>query len=262
MELQLNGKVVVITGGAGGIGTAIARAFAQEGATVAICDISEEKLAQTASDFAQQGIALYTKPVDVTVPSQLEAIAQDVETDLGSLDVWINNAGILAPTAFFDITESLWDKIFAVNVKHTFFGTMAAAQRMKKRGGVILNTCSSAYFMPASMGIHYSATKSAIASITRTTAGVLAPYGIRVNAVAPGTVMTPMMANDPPRALGNALQRPANPEEIADAFVYLASDHASYITATVLDVTGGKYCIQDLERPWLQAKQEIGSQTG
>jgi len=256
MDLNLKGKVVVITGGAGGIGFATAQAFAKEGAKVAVCDIDAAKLQEAAAQFQQAGISLYTEVVDVSVPQQLNDLADHVVSALGSLDIWINNAGILCPTGFFDISEALWDKVFDINVKHVFFGCQAAARHMKKTGGVILNTCSSAYFMPGSMGIHYSASKSAVASITKTVAGVLAPYGIRVNAVAPGTVMTPMMANDPPRALGNALQRPAEPEEIADAFLYLASDHASYVTATVMDVTGGKYCIQDAERPWQQAAAE------
>lgn len=259
MELGLRGKSVVITGGAGGgIGTETALAFAAEGCRVAICDMNETGLADLQKDFAEKGYELYTEKVDVSSISQLQAFADHVHETYGRIDIWINHAGVNRLRFFEEFTEADWDFIVNINLKATFFGTQIVSAYMKRDGGgVILNTASYAGLTPYSKGVPYGATKAGILNMTRSTAGILAPYGIRVNAVAPGgveTVLTRERYKDPvfkKNAVSRiAMQRIGLAEEMARCYVFLASDAASYMTGTYIEATGGKYCIQDPANPW------------
>lgn len=259
MDLGLKGKSVVITGGAGGgIGTETALAFAAEGCQIAVCDMNESGLSALQKNFTKRGYGLYTEQVDVSKVSQLSAFADHVHDVYGRIDIWINHAGVNRLKFLSDFTEEDWDFIVNINMKATFFGTQIVAEHMiHDGGGVILNTSSFAGLMPYSKGVPYGATKAAILNITRSTAGVLAPYGIRVNAVAPGgveTVLTRERYKDPvfkKNAVSRiAMQRIGLAEEMANCYVFLASDAASYITGNYIECTGGKYCIQDPSNPW------------
>lgn len=259
MDLGLKGKNVVITGGAGGgIGTQTALAFGAEGCRVAVCDMSETGLAEIKKIFDEMGYPIYVEKVDVTNAEQLKAFAGHVHDVFGRIDIWINHAGVNRVKFFHEFTEADWDFIVNINMKATFFGTQIVSEYMKRDGGgVILNTASYAGMMPYSKGVPYGATKAAILNMTRSTAGILAPYGIRVNAVVPGAVesqLTRQRFEDPVYKKNVvsriAMQRISTADELAKCYVFLASDAASYITGTYIEASGGKYCIQDPGNPW------------
>ncbi len=261
MDLHLQGKIAVITGGAGGIGTQVALGFAQEGCKVAVCDISEGGLEIIAKTFVDKGYTLYTEVVDLGKGDDISRFAENVSNHYGRIDIWVNNAGVNRIKSFEELTLDDWNFILNINLTATFWGTHVAAKHMKEwDGGVIINTASYAGIMPYSKGVPYSATKAGILSLTKSTAGVLAPYNIRVNAVVPGAVETPIMktrlqdSQYRKNVLSRiALQRVCSAEEVAKTYLYLASDAAGYITGAAFEITGGKYCIQDIMNPWEQA---------
>lgn len=264
MELNLSGKTVAVTGGAGGIGAQVALEFAREGARVAVCDISAENLERLSERFKQQGFELFTGRVNVSIADELYGFAESVVSALGRLDVWVNNAGVNRTKPFLELTQQDWDFITGTNLNSVFWGTRAAAEQMMKTGGgAIINTASYSGLMPTSRAVPYSATKAAILSMTRSTAGSLAPYGIRVNAVVPATVNTAIIAkrlenpSDRESIVGRiALGRVAEPSELAKLYTFLASEVASYITGSAYEASGGKYCIQDVSAPWRLAEVE------
>lgn len=264
MDLGLKGKSVVITGGAGGgIGSQTALMFAQEGCKIAVCDMNEKGLVEMEEEFKQKEFQIYTEKVDVTNVEQLSVFADHVHSTYGKIDIWINHAGVNRVKLFPEFTEADWDFIVNVNMKATFFGTQIVAKYMiQDGGGVILNTASYAGVMPYSKGVPYGATKAAILNMTRSTAGILAPYGIRVNAVVPGAVesqLTRQRFSDPVYRESVvsriAMQRVSTADELAKCYVFLASDAASYITGVSIEASGGKYCIQDPGNPWARKKQ-------
>ena len=264
MDLGLKNKSVAITGGAGGIGTEVALAFAREGARVAVCDISLEHLEQVKARFQQEGLELLTVQADVSKREDLYRFAEETVKEFGMLDVWINNAGVNRVKPFLELTEEDWNFVTGINLNSVFWGTRAAAEHMKEKGGVILNTSSYSGIMPTSRAVPYSACKAAILSMTKSTAGSLAPYHIRVNAVVPATVNTPIMAKrlEDPKDRENivgriSLRRVAEPSELAQIYLFLASDGAAYITGAAYEVSGGKYCIQDVAAPWNNAAKEM-----
>lgn len=258
MNLNLQGKVVVVTGGSSGIGQAVAKDFLKEGATVVICGRNKEKLAAASALLSREGTDIHADCVDVSEPSQLSAFADRVYQRFGKIDVWINNAGINIIKPFLELTLSDWDAVLKTNLTSVFWGTHVAAQYMTKTGGVILNTASFMARIPVSKRVAYAAAKAGVVSVTQTTAGELAPFGIRVNAILPGVVETPIAAArihaDRERVCRQiALQRVGQPEELSKLYVFLASDAASYITGAAYEVNGGKLCIQDIGTPWGKA---------
>lgn len=259
MKLNLKGKVVLITGAAQGIGKAVANAFGMEGCKLAICDISQDNLNKVSEEFAVAGYELLTGVVDVSNYEQLQKFGEEVVEKFGRVDVWINHAGIAENKPLMESAPQDWDRILRVNLNSVLYGIQIAAKFMEKTGGgVILNTSSYSSLVPASRRTAYAASKAAVNAVTRLAGGELAPLGIRVLAIAPGTIETPMQANRSPEekkaAVAKiALQRACKPEELANTYVYLASDAASYITALVLEVSGGKLSIQDPEVPWARA---------
>lgn len=257
MDLGLQKKYVAITGGAGGIGTEVALAFAREGAQVSVCDISEENLERMRVRFQSEGLSLLTVQADVSRREDLYRFRDETVKACGGLNVWINNAGVNRVKPFLELTEEDWNFVTSINLNSVFWGTRAAAEAMKAAGGVILNTSSYSGVMPTSRAVPYAACKAAILNMTKSTAGSLAPYGIRVNAVVPATVNTPIMAKrlEDPKDRKNivgriAMQRVAEPSELAQTYLFLASDGAAYITGAAFEVSGGKYCIQDVSAPW------------
>src|SRR5438105_1134932 len=195
MLTRLSGKVAVVTGGAQGIGYAIARRLYEEGASVVIADLNGDGAARAARAIGGQpgatGQPTVGLAMDVSRPDQSRAMVERVTRELGSLDILVNNAGVGQIKPLHEITEREWDWIFDVNVKGLFFCLQAAAEPMKQqRSGKIVNLASIAGRQGEALVLHYCASKAAVISITQSAARALAPYGITANAVAPGIVDT------------------------------------------------------------------------
>jgi len=256
MDIHLRGKAAVITGGTTGIGLAIAELFAKEGAKVAICSRSEEKVAKALRYMEKKGLSAYAEAADVSSRADLFGFADRVENKFGGLDVWISNAGIYPAGKIIDTPEEQWQKILDVNLKSVYYGGVIAADKLKKRGGgVLINAASFATLMPSVGSGIYAATKAAIASMTRSLAAELAPYNIRVVGYIPGVIETPMTESwiqTKGKILASqcALQRIGRAEEVANVVLFLASDMASYITGTCVEITGGKFCVQNPQDAW------------
>lgn len=256
MDLGLKDKVVVITGGTAGIGEACALAFSREGAHVAVCGRTQKRIAAFKERCAQAGADVFVKQADAGQAEELQAFADAVVSRFGTIDVWINNAGINVGKRLMEITPEDWQQTVAVNLSGVLFGTQIAARAMGEKGGVILNASSFASLIPSVGGTMYGATKAAVSNMTKTMAAELAPQHIRVNAYIPGIIDTPMnaerIADDANHALINAiaLHRVGTTDEMAQALVFLASDQASYITGTAIEVSGGKYAVQNSEILW------------
>ena len=244
--MKLEGKVAIITGGSRGIGFATAQAFLQEGATViltastpASAERAVEKLKAQYPDSTVAGIS----PDLSDLRSVRDAFRKATET-YGCVDILVNNAGVSESTPFTEYTEEAFDKVMDLNVKGVFNATRAASECMVARGsGVILSTSSMVSIYGQPSGIAYPASKFAVNGLTVSLARELGPKGIRVNAVAPGIIETDMMKAVPKEVIDPMIQqiplrRLGRPEDIAKAFVFLASDDASYITGVVLSVDG------------------------
>ncbi len=244
--MKLKDKVAIITGGSRGIGFATAEKFLQEGAKViltASSPASAEKAAQALRmKYPQaevEGIAPELSSL-VAVSAAFQAVAEKY----GSIDILVNNAGVSESTALASYTEELYDKVMDLNVKGVFNATRAAADYIAEQGGgVILNTSSMVSISGQPSGFAYPASKFAVNGMTVSLARELGPKGIRVNAVAPGITETDMMKAVPkeviePMIARIPLQRLGQPRDIANAFAFLASEEASYITGVVLSVDG------------------------
>lgn len=243
---RLKDKVAIITGGSRGIGFATAEKFLQEGATVVIAASSEatagkavDKLKEKYPEAKVSGI--YPKLTDLV--SVKEAF-KDVVDIYGRIDILVNNAGVSESTPLDQYTEELYDKVMDLNVKGVFNATKAASEYMIERGeGVILSTSSMVSISGQPSGFTYPASKFAVNGLTISLARELGPKGIRVNAVAPGITETDMMKAVPksviePMIARIPLRRLGQPEDIANAFAFLASDDASYISGVILSVDG------------------------
>ncbi len=250
---RFDGKTVLVTGGSSGIGRATVRAFAREGAHVYAAarraDLLEE-LALEALEGCGDGSAGRIEAVvlDVRdVPAVKQAV-RNVVAAVGRLDVLVNCAGISVGLPVFDVTEEAWADMLSTNLTSAFFASQEAARHMVGAGGgAIVNVSSICAYMAESPEVPYCATKAALVMVTQCMAHELGHLGVRVNAVAPGLTDTPMLADDLERpdhyerlARMIPLRRPAAPEEIAAAILFLASDEASYITAETLVVDGGQ----------------------
>lgn len=243
---MLKGKVAVITGGTRGIGLSIARKYLENGATVVVWGSRQETVDKALAQLRSENPDW---KVDGQAPSlksseQIEAAMAEVKLRYGRLDILVNNAGISAREKLYDYKEEEFEKILDLNVSSVFRCAKAAASIMKEQGGgVILNTSSMVSIYGQPSGVGYPASKFAVNGITRSLARELGKDKIRVNAVAPGIIRTEMMEAVPkemiePLIRSIPLGRIGEPEDIANAFVFLASDMASYITGTVLQVDG------------------------
>lgn len=247
-DTRFAGRVIVVTGAAGGLGSAIARAFATEGGRVTLTDVdvaSGESLAHALGADAE------FRALDVTDESQWTAVLDDVVRTRGALDVLVNNAGYFRPNVpFEDMPLDLWRRHFAVNADGTFLGCKHAIRRMRSRGGAIVNIASGMGIAARPSASAYCASKAAVLMTTRTAAGAGGRYGIRVNAVLPGAVDTTMLAGnlqpgedkgeflDRLRSFG-ALGRLATPEDIARAVLFLADPANAALSGASLSVDGG-----------------------
>jgi len=244
---RFDGKSVIVTGGGSGIGAATARAFAAQGAAVMIGDINAKAGEAVAADIRARGQKAAFTVVDTTKKTSVDALVAAAVKAHGRLDVVFANAGVFDGfLPFTDIDEVLFDRVIGINVKGYFFTCQAAFEELKKTGGNIVMTASVAGLASGGGGAAYTASKYATIGLINQIGVEAAAHGIRVNGVAPGGVKTGMTEHliaDPAVAgfisQGTPLGRWAEPEEIADAVVFLASDEARYVTGTVLRVDGG-----------------------
>ena len=249
----LEGKVAIITGAASGIGKGIAEKFAREGAKVAIADINLETAEKTAREIGPSAMAV---KVDVGDKACVEAMADKVEEKLGPLDIFVNNAGVSYVAPFLDCSEQLWDKTMLINLKGAFHGCQAAVKRMlPRKKGVILNMSSQSGKAGNSQYAAYCASKFGVVGLTQSLAVEFAAEGIRVNAICPGVVFTPLWdamiedyakkRNMEPEQVKPYLEskvplgRLCTPEDVANTAAFLASDQASFITGQSINVSGG-----------------------
>ncbi len=242
---RLQGKVSIITGGANGIGLATARRFAAEGAVVVLCDVVQATLDAAVASLRAQGAQVSGFLVNVTDRAQVDAMVAEVLSRHGCIDVLVNNAGITKDARLLKMTEAQFDSVIDVNLKGVFHCAQAVAQTMVEQGsGAILNAASiSGTYGNFGQG-NYAASKSALIGMTKTWARELGPKGIRVNAVCPGVIATDILSTVPDNVLDERKgiiwsRRFGQPEEVAAVYAFLASDDASYVNGTSLEVSGG-----------------------
>lgn len=244
-QSEFKQKVALITGAANGIGRATAQAFLSEGATCIAVDINEQALNSTKCDLEVQGYHLHTMVVDVSEFSKVQEAFIRIVEEFGRIDILINNAGILRDRSLIKMSEDEWDAVINVNLKGVFNCGKAAAEHMVNQGsGVILNASSVVGLYGNYGQTNYVATKSGVIGMTKVWARELGSKGVRVNAIAPGFIETDILKDMPEEILqklaGKApLKRLGQPEDIANAYVFLASEKASFITGTCLSVDGG-----------------------
>ena len=248
----LGEKVCLITGGAQGIGEACARLFLEQGAKVVIVDVDKEKGQALASQLQQQGHEILFLASDVGNKVEVDAVIAQVLAKHGRLDVLVSNAGIFKAAPFLEVSESDFDEVLRVNLKGAFLVGQAAARVMKEKGGGAIVHMSSVNAVMAIPEIaSYNVSKGGLNQLTRAMALALADDGIRVNAVAPGTIATELaskavLTSDDARnkILGRTpMKRLGNPSEVAHVVAFLASDAASYITGEVITVDGGRMAL-------------------
>jgi len=248
--MQLDGKVVLVTGAQQGIGAAMAREFAAAGADLAINWVDDEGAAQRIADEIRAGgrRAVLVR-ADVSRLEQVRAMVSAAQQGLGPIDVLINNAGVFPRVPFLEMTEHDWDQVLDVNLKGSCFCAQYVAKAMVAAGrqGAIINIASGAALRGSPRGVHYVASKGGVLSLTRAMALELAQYRIRVNAIAPGLTDTaqPRYGSSEAEIVEMArlvpLGRMAQPDDIARAAVFLASDNAGFVTGQTLHVNGGSY---------------------
>jgi len=250
MTGRLQGKVAVVTGGCSGIGLATVRRFVEEGAKVVIGDIDDERGHALVGQLGGNGLATYVG-VDVTSKDQVDALFATAKETYGSVDIAFNNAGISPPedASILDTDLDVWRQVQEVNLTSVYLCCQAAlACMLEQRSGSIINTASFVAVMGAATSqISYSASKGGVLSMSRELGVQFAREGIRVNALCPGPVNTPLLqelfAKDPERAARRLVHVPmgrfAEPAEIANAVLFLASDESSFITANTFLVDGG-----------------------
>jgi NAD(P)-dependent dehydrogenase (short-subunit alcohol dehydrogenase family) len=241
MTGRLSGKRAVITGAAQGIGKAIAEAFAAEGAELLLADIDGERLTEAAATLGQEGIV-----IDVARKAEIERLFARVAERWGGLDILVNNAGVTHAAELDDLTEEDFDRVFAINLKSALWATQSAA-RLMGQGSAVVNMSSVNAVLAIPNQIPYAVSKAALKQLTNVTALALAPKGIRVNAIGPGSIMTEMLAgimadsSAEDRILTRTpLGRCGEPAEVAAVAVFLASAESSYITGQTIYPDGGR----------------------
>ncbi|WP_410791843.1 SDR family NAD(P)-dependent oxidoreductase [Kribbella sp. C-35] len=248
---RLTGKSCVVTGGGAGIGAAVAARLAADGAQVAVADIDGDAAERVARQLRDQGSEAFSGQVDVSATAQVEEFVNDAADRFGRLTTIVNNAGVAIPGSVEDISEDDWDRVLAVNLKGVWAGMRYAVPHLRSAGGGSIVNMASAQALVGFPGwAGYAATKGAIVALTQQAAVEYGAEKIRVNCLAPGTIMTPMneeifrTAPDPQALIedwnsAHALHRFGESDEVASAAAFLVSDDSSFVTGTCLRVDGG-----------------------
>ncbi|HSR50143.1 MAG TPA: 3-oxoacyl-ACP reductase FabG [Acidobacteriota bacterium] len=244
--MRLKGKTAVITGAAHGIGRATAQVFARQGAELSLWDVDEEKGQELADELNGQGTRALFGKVDVSQAEACQEAADQAWSSMGKIDILINNAGILRDATLLKMTPDQWRQVVDVNLKGVFNAAQAVARRMVEQGtgGCILNA-SSVVALYGNFGqSNYVAAKAGVIGLSKTWARELGRKGIRVNAVAPGFIATEMVESIPQEVMKQALGRiplgrMGQPEDVANLYLFLASDEAAYINGAVISIDGG-----------------------
>ncbi len=261
MNRRLENRHALLTGAAGGIGLAVTTAYLAEGARCTAVDVAGEPSARLATQISQHRGRLQYLACDVSKTAQIDALLEDAQTRFGPIDILFNNAAVFDLAPLLDSDEAMYERLFAVNVRGMFFvmqkvlAQMVAQRNRSPVAGTVINLASQAGRRGEALVSHYCATKAAVVSYTQSAALAMAPHGIRVNAIAPGVIDTPMWQQvdalfaryeglrpgEKKAAVGKAvpLGYMGRPDQVAGAAVFLASDEASYITAQTLNVDGG-----------------------
>lgn len=260
MNIDVSGKVIIVTGAANGIGKVIAERFAKEGAQLSLLDIEFDGLTKVASNIETQ---YNQKPIaikcDVSSEQEVNDAVKKTVATFGTIDVLIANAGILNASKILETTSERWDQVFDVNTKGAFLCAKAVAPYLKeKKHGRIIFASSFAAIVPSVGSAAYAASKSAVVSLTRVLAAELGPWNITVNAYAPGMIPTNMSAIDTLSENRRnemldtlCIREWGSADDIASLLIFLASEQAKYITGTLIDSSGGKFSVQfaKLARP-------------
>lgn len=245
--MELEGKVALVTGAAQGIGKAIAHLLAKNGADVVVSDINLEKAQETSEAIQKMGRKSLALKVNVVDLSEVERMVETILGQFGRIDILVNNAGITRDRLILRMTEEDWDAVLDVNLKGTFHCTKAVIRHMaKQRSGKIVNIASVSGEMGNPGQANYSASKAGVIGFTKTIAREFAARGINVNAIAPGFIQTAMTDAIPEKSKETLIQmipmeRLGQPEDVAEAVLFLVSERSSYITGQVLNVNGGIY---------------------
>jgi NAD(P)-dependent dehydrogenase (short-subunit alcohol dehydrogenase family) len=253
--VKLQNKVAIVTGGGRGIGRAIALRFAHEGAKVVIAEIDRESGEKTFADIGRRGLLTHT---DITQPAEIDALVSKTVAELGQVDILVNNAGFTKSVGFFDVTESDWDQMFAINTRAVFFCMQRVAREMvNRKSGKIINIASvGGKGIRQTSNIAYASSKGAVITMTRVGASQLGSSNINVNSICPGPTRTPLfeavMMKEMPKQYGLTadeamkqleaalpLGRANTPDDIANMAAFLASSEADNITGQSLNVDGG-----------------------
>jgi 3-oxoacyl-[acyl-carrier protein] reductase len=245
--LKLKGQVALVTGAAQGIGKAVALLLAEEGADIAISDVNFEKAEETAKEIEALGRRSMAIRANVAVFDEVEKMVQAVIERFNQIHILVNNAGIARDKLLLRMSEEDWDLVLDINLKGTFHCTKAVIRYMsKQRGGKIVNIASVVGQMGNAGQANYSASKAGVIGLTKTTAREFASRGINVNAIAPGYIVTPMTEALPEKAKEDLkrmipMERLGQPEDVAQAVLFLVSEASNYITGQVINVNGGIY---------------------
>jgi NAD(P)-dependent dehydrogenase (short-subunit alcohol dehydrogenase family) len=253
--VKLQNKVAIVTGGGNGIGRALVLRFAREGAQVVVADVDREGAEKTFADIGQRGLLMHT---DISRISEIDALVDKTITELGHVDILVNNAGFTKSLGFFDVTDSDWDRMFAINTRAVFFCMQRVAREMiKRKSGKIINIASVAgKGARQTSNIAYASSKGAVIAMTRIGASQLASFNINVNSICPGPTRTPLfeavMMKELPKRVGLTeeeamkrleaaipLGRANTPDDVANLAAFLASAEADNITGQSLNVDGG-----------------------
>ena len=252
MSGRLHNRVVIVTGAGAGIGKATALLFAEEGAKVVLVEVDAAAAQRTADELTVKGHAAVASPTDVSQSAQAKAAVDLAVERFGCVDVLVNNAGVELKRPVEETSEEEWDRVLSINLKGTFLMSKFTIPIMKeRRRGAIVNNSSVGYFIAAPNSTAYGASKAGMMALTRGMALELAPYNIRVNAVCPGVIDTPMNERNAARAADpeamrqswfdvTPLKRLGTARDVAYAMLFLACDESSFITGTPLIIDGGR----------------------